>query len=322
MHVQRHQGRHLGRRRRAAVTTAAVTVAAAVTAASAMAIVGAAPASGAEPSAPAPVQRYAPLVFLHPDDNDRPMSAESFIRNSSLRWHHDADCDDHRLAARGNVRQRRLGSGRYRHQLADLLCNDHGQRFRSNEHTRPRDDNVAGGEGFFLELIDTARGGSGTNARVYYDFQSQSSVTYWFLYGFNDAPASLTDHEGDWEQVTVRLNSSNQATDVAFYGHGDACRLPWSQVQMTSSGHPVAFSARGTHASYHRAGSFNNGIDVTERGPRWRTWRHLRNVQARPWYGYGGGWGQVGETAASTGPLGPSRFKERAPANWEELETC
>jgi hypothetical protein len=285
-------------------------------------VIGAAPARGAEAAAPDPVQRYAPLVFLHPDDNDRPMNAESFIRNSSLRWHHDSGCRDHQIAARGDVGQRRLGRGGYRHQLTDLLCRHHGTRFRSNQYTRPRDDNVAGGEGFFLDLDNTARGGAGTSARVYYDFVSQQFVTYWFLYGFNDAPASLTDHEGDWEQVTVRLNGSNHATDVAFYRHGGACRLPWSEVRKTAAGHPVAFSARGTHASYPRAGSFNNGIDQTARGPRWRTWRHLRDVRARPWYGYGGGWGEVGENADSTGPLGPSSFKERAPQSWDDLETC
>jgi hypothetical protein len=35
-------------------------------------------------------------------------------------------------------------------------------------------------------------------------------VTYWLFYAFNDAPTGITgafDHEGDWERVSVRLDS-------------------------------------------------------------------------------------------------------------------
>ena len=294
----------------------------AVGAAVAVAIGGIAAAAPASAAPPEPVQRYAPLVFLHPDDNDRPMSAARFIRHSRLRWHHDSGCPDHQLAGIGGVSARRLGDGGYQHQITDLLCQHHGDAFRSNQYTRPRDDNVAGGEGFFLDLDNSFRGGTGTTAPVYYEFHSQQFVTYWFLYGFNDAPASLTDHEGDWEQIAVHLNGDNQATEVAFYQHGGPCKLPWSSVRKNATGHPVAFSASGTHASYPRAGSFNGGIDVTARGPRWRTWQHLRSLRARAWYGYGGGWGEVGEIADSTGPLGPSPFKESAPSDWSTVSTC
>jgi hypothetical protein len=84
------------------------------------------------------------------------------------------------------------------------------------------------------------------------------------------------------------------------------------------------FSATGSHASYPRKGNYTftvdvHGVptDVTDRadadGPRWETWQNLAKVQDQLWYGYGGGWGEVGNGTligdSSTGPLGPSRYK-------------
>jgi hypothetical protein len=275
---------------------------------------------GTASAQPAPVERYAPLVFLHPDDDNLPTNARTFLRNSSLRWSHDDACPDHEIAAQGSVRGRRLGDGRYRHQLASgplSGCDHEGASFTSADRTRPR-DGEAGDEGFFLDLDNDARGGLGTRARVYYDYQPGSHVTYWLFYAFNDAPTGITgafDHEGDWERISVRLDSQNRATDMAFFAHNGHCTLPWDQVR-TVRGHPVVYSANGTHASYPTAGE--HGFDETAQGPRWRTWRRLLNVRTRPWYGFGGAWGEVGAIVDTTGPLGPSRYKPAAPSDWTE----
>jgi hypothetical protein len=273
------------------------------------------PAAAAVPD---PVARYAPLVWLHPDEAFKPGSADAFVRDASLSWSHDSSCGDHQVAAQHRVNAHRLGSGGYRHQIAYapvLACRHHGRWFRSNERVRPR-DGVAGGEGFFLNFPNALRGRGSAKAPVYYDYRPGHYVTYWFFYAFNDAPTQAFDHEGDWEQISVRLDARNRATAVAFFGHGSPCTLPIGEVHRRR-GHPVVFSANGTHASYWTAGSFRHGIDQTGRGTAWRTWQHLRNVRARPWFGYGGAWGEVGAQGTdTTGPLGPSRFKAAAPADW------
>jgi hypothetical protein len=56
--------------------------------------------------------------------------------------------------------------------------------------------------------------------------------------------------------------------------------------------------------------------DHIDNGPRWRTWLRMIDVQRVSWFGYGGAWGEVGLSAETTGPLGPSRYKNAAPEEW------
>jgi hypothetical protein len=85
------------------------------------------------------------------------------------------------------------------------------------------------------------------------------------------------------------------------------------------------FSARGSHASYWRAGSYENLFSVAGRPrfavhdsaiacpdcPQWRAWEFLLDARVQPWYGFGGAWGAPGGMGGTTGPLGPSPFKTR-----------
>lgn len=260
------------------------------------------------------VVQYAPSVFLYSTDSYRPATTADFLSHSNLRWAHDQSCADHELAARGHVDVTRLGTGGYQHQTASAwpFCDHHDHQYRSTDFTRPR-GGVVGGEGFFLDLDNAARHGVGRAAPVYFEYQAHKFVTYWFFYAFNNAPLSVADHEGDWERISVRLDSNNQATQVAYYIHASYCTVPWSDVASPQS-HPVAYSADGTHASYPTAGA--HGLDDTDQGPQWHTWANLQDVRDQAWYGYGGGWGEVGDTEASTGPVGPSPYKSPAPTDW------
>jgi hypothetical protein len=298
------------RRRRLAAGLLALGTAASVSAI-------AAPADAA-PIAPTVVERYAPMVFLYSSDDNRPTTAERFVDNSRLRWNHDQDCPDDDVT--DEPRASTLGNGGYRHRTAGTwpICSPGDTVYRSNQFTRPY-SGIAGDEGFFLDLRDEFRGGIGRRARVYYRFSPGSFVTYWMFYAFNDAPpggSSPSDHEGDWERISVRLNANNQATNVAYFGHGDYCTLPWADVN-TSNGHPVVYSANGSHASYPTEEADGLGPDQADKGPRWNTWRRLRSLTARPWFNYGGGWGVVNLDnilgSDSTGPVGP-RFQSDTPA--------
>jgi hypothetical protein len=282
----------------------------------------------AESSAGTPeaVRRYAPVVYLHPDDQDRPMSAHDFVAHSSLRWSHDGNCRDQAVAPEGRVDERKLGGGAYREQTRSNKislppCHAEGRLIRSNEKARPREDGVAGGEGFFLDLDDGARRGSGTAAPAYFVYEPHRFVSYFFLYGFNDSGRPPGNHEGDWEQISVRLDDHDRAIAMAYYAHGAPRELAWRQVPRVL-GHPAVYSANGSHASYPSAGTFDralpailSGKDHTARGgPVWRTQGLLLDARTQPWYGYGGGWGQVGAKELSTGPTGPR--SKQAPAGW------
>jgi hypothetical protein len=275
------------------------------------------------PSAPAhartkvgeAVRRYAPLVRLHPDDNDRPISAGQFINNSQLWWSH-ADCPHHRVDD-GHIDASRLAPRQppgYGHRLAgdggfDPCVGHHGRHYFAGELTRPHDENNILGcsttsapcaEGFYMDLI--VRPPGGTDAPVYFEFRKHPrSITYWFIYGFNEGdPGGFTNHEGDWERISVQLDDNNHARKVAYYQHDGSCVLDWNAAPKTRAGHPIVYSDTGSHASSPTG---------TDGGPRWGTWKHLRNVLQTPWYGYGGAWGSASDTSITTGPLGPSPYK-------------
>jgi hypothetical protein len=82
-------------------------------------------------------------------------------------------------------------------------------------------------------------------------------LQYWFFYFYNDynLAGGIGLHEGDWEMVQLRMH--DDAPDLAVYAqHTWAERRPWDQVDRLdgSPDTPLVYVARGSHASYFRAG--------------------------------------------------------------------
>lgn len=166
-------------------------------------------------------------------------------------------------------------------------------------------------------------------------------LTYWLFYGFSEPPGPrgftrLVSHEGDWERVSVLLRRGREPDtyvpqSARFHFHNEYRDVPWYAVKRASGTgrrptpptHPVVYSARGSHASFWRAGEFESPFETGGRRhfsvddvaiacpdcPQWRTWELVRGVRDEPWYGFGGAWGKVGSSGDTTGPLGPSTFK-------------
>jgi Vacuolar protein sorting-associated protein 62 len=257
-----------------------------------------------------PVQeiiRFAPLVYLHPDERYQPMSAEEFLARSSLEWR---------------------GGG-----------------ILASEFTRPFDELpfrvVSKSQGFYLELDDAARPGAGPRAPAYFEARrladGSTSIFYWLFFGFSQPNTPGPDlsafgHEGDWEGLEVVLGGSGLPSEVRYHEHSLVAAVPWSDVCKArhkgqedcsaSEGHPIAYSARGSHASYSATGTVPQCLgttgpkkylcldDESRLGPQWRTWENpLLPAAAQPWYGFGGAWGHAGRDGDTTGPLGPSFYK-------------
>jgi len=277
--------------------------------------------------------RLAPLVWLHPDDRYRPMSVSTFVGGSRLRWTHGGGCPDHQDPGWDHPDLARLGAGGYSHQLGSGTwpdCSHTDRRYTTADRTAPFDSDLPHQpEGFFLDLDNNARHGTGTAADTYYEFVPDRSLTFWFFYGFNDAPGGgAFNHEGDWERLNIELGPANQPRRVVYHQHGYACILPWAEVRRSPDGHPLVYSAIGTHASYPHPGDFDIkqspfGTDhAAAGGPDWKTWTEALEVTGRPWYGYGGGWGEVGTWGYSTGPAGPSPHRRGAPSSFDGLSHC
>ena len=82
-------------------------------------------------------------------------------------------------------------------------------------------------------------------------------LQYWLYYPGQDQDRGIVRtgrHEGDWEMVQVRLDSGGRPVAVVYAQHEGAEHCGWREVERRG-GHPVVYAARGSHASYLRAGT-------------------------------------------------------------------
>lgn len=182
-------------------------------------------------------------------------------------------------------------------------------------------------------------------------------ILYWFFFPFSRPNASvgsvnfaaLFSHEGDWENIEVILDADGDPDAVRYFGHGEPERFGWLEIckyveggedcDSAAPGRPVVYSALFSHASYASAAEekgretrvcAKNALrrpcahDLRNRGYLWdplATQGGLRDAVEQAWYGFGGAWGAAGVNADTTGPLGPSRYKQPAEAEPGELES-
>lgn len=276
----------------------------------------------------------APMVRLHPAENAFPASPGWFINNSQLGWSNDGETDyNPSVWGPGQLDWGKLG---YRYGFNAYAVNNHWAWQVTRPFQSGRSTDLTGSDGFFLNLVNSYRGGQTdlTAVPVYYDYPaSHEYIQYWFFYAYNRTFQSTdtASHEGDWEHIAIDLENG-QPTQVAFYRHScEPAILPWSAVEKvngfgdpsSTGSHVVTYSALGRHGNYAfvESGSKNHcefGLtyDTVGAGPRWRTWNRMASLESRSWYGYGGAWGEVGTTGETTGPLGPYPKRQLPPVSF------
>jgi hypothetical protein len=78
----------------------------------------------------------------------------------------------------------------------------------------------------------------------------EAAVQYWLFYVFNDFQ---NWHEGDWENITVRLDEEEEPTEVFYSAHEGGGTRAWDRAFRVGE-HPIVYVARGSHANYFRLG--------------------------------------------------------------------
>lgn len=246
------------------------------------------------------LRHRAPVVHLPLGlDWTRPANVDWYLTRTALRFHHN-NCGDEQVVAMGGLTQARLVTQFHRRKrgLASLHpCSHYGDYIGSGRG--PYDDD----HHFFLQPNDATHAGSANPAdwivygHVYPNDIGGMNVQYWFFYAYNDNVGSF-NHEGDWESITVRLDSRGTALGVYACAHAH-CELR-NDITWFDGTHPVIWVADGSHASYttefhcDRNGLAEGIADncQTVSAYRWFTWPGGRGTRA----GYqGGGVINVGE---------------------------
>ena len=261
---------------------------------------------------------HAPIVRLHSEDRVGPMSPTAFVGGCRLRMYDRRQAGHSALHPVLNIETRKwmkppavralMGQeffGPPLDLLGDLALHPDGS------NRRPFDRKAAGRGNVFLEhrhRVPTGEGDPTGTVPSFYFWKSSGNgeglLTFWFFYGYSRYQAApMFGHQGDWEHISLLLDRGGQLNGGYFAAHGRPARVPADKLEVRK-GRTIVYSARGSHASYARAGAHPHG-DETDEGPEWETWRSLEPLSGQAWRRFAGAWGSVGTMAMTTGPLGP-----------------
>lgn len=253
--------------------------------------------------------KFKVVVRLHPSEDYFPMEPVDFIKKSRFRHERSGSDEGYNKNSNKFVRNNSHNSEYY--DIPVNVINGYGLE-SSGRNRRPKDDHK-GDYNVFLEPDDNLQGDHDPNTRVSSFLYTPDNVKlqYWLFYGYNYSNVSglSFSHQGDWESVT--LNILNDTIEGAWLSaHGDdkyydknALEISIADGVQTLS----VYSAKGTHALYNHPGKYHilNSDDASAGGYEWLITSKVSSLESQPWKDYAGAWGEVGQQAATTGPLGP-----------------
>ncbi|HZB23474.1 MAG TPA: hypothetical protein VE444_06470 [Gaiellaceae bacterium] len=247
------------------------------------------------------LQRYEPVVVLHPEERFAPVAVDAFLADARL----EATAAGPRYALPDCTAD--VG-------VPSIDC------YAAIESVR-RPKNVVYG---------AVRAQRNRIALQYW---------YWYSYNFWSGEHPATDHvwqahEGDWETVVVLLTRAGRPLLAGYSQHSCGKRRAWSRVPRAGRTHPVVHVALGSHANEFRVGELDMDLrpqcydpagagilraalprvlDRTGDGRRVAT-RLVRVTSSSPtWMRFPGAWGEANVFHAGgrnffsgLGPRGPA----------------
>jgi hypothetical protein len=185
------------------------------------------------------LEKYAPVLYFHPDEQFFPTSIEAMLSQSDLK------------------RAKKLVQ--IPPELSDPIIDEIPVPVNSlsNADVTAKyylDMRNASGGFVGFEVPDPNRFAEYPRTVYGREFSPDSEhivLQYWFFYVFNHFRGA---HEGDWEMIQIILNKTNQTNEqptLATYSyHYDVRTYNWSEVNKVDETHPKVFVAQGGHASY------------------------------------------------------------------------
>ncbi len=252
---------------------------------------------------------FAPLVKFHTNERYFPSTVESFIQGSALYYAEDGQFpteDQSELITIYEI-------GELTSQLlvnATITDVDGIDISSSTDDSRTRSDFFVSPTTDPNQILSPVFDGNLSEAKCYVNVvrplenESYVDIQYHFFYPYNGPANNFfaniivdVEHEGDWENITVRCSISTngewEVQNVFYSAHGS----DWSkwyqidEVLWEDEHHPIVFSALHTHANYpQQSGLPDNfqttcngvdyfNIDEISDGINWETWNHLEIVR-------------------------------------------
>ena len=176
------------------------------------------------------LEKYAPVLYFHPDEQFFPTSIEAMLNESDLR-ENDLVFDD--LIDELPVDVNNLNGSEVTDDFYLDMRNASGG-FTNFEIPNPNR---------FLQYPKTVYG------REFNPDAEHIVLQYWFFYLFNNWS---NKHEGDWEMIQVIFDNDSKPITSTFSYHHDAQTLFWNETEKSDETHPNVYIALGGHASYWR----------------------------------------------------------------------
>lgn len=254
---------------------------------------------------------HAPIIKLHPEEQFFPMDPLLFIQDSRFRHHRgfsliDAGIDEGFNTETKTWDENNSKDPKYFNAPVDFV--NSLTLHSDGRNRRPRDSNAGDDLNVFLQPEGKPTGHSTptNNVPVFLSESANGShrfLQFWIFFGFN---GSLLSHQGDWEDITIKVNGDGQVEGAFLSAHGKRPFFPQSEL-IIENDRVVVFCSRETHAFYPAPGTHGSlDQDKTAAGGfSWDTAGKVEDLSVQPWRDYAGAWGEVGDIVHTTGPLGP-----------------
>jgi hypothetical protein len=196
------------------------------------------PAGGAAKSAPpfgVLLARHVPILVLHPAEPFRPVPVNGFLADSDL--------------------MRPSGTA-WEKVEAPLLVG--GADYRLDQRSCRAIDGVAATSCY--AAAEAAHGAGPVAYGAAFRSQGRIALQYWLWYPYNVysptvPPGELWQvHEGDWESVSVILDTRGRPLLAGYSQHDEGQRREWARVPRTRA-RPRVFVALGSYANYFTPGT-------------------------------------------------------------------
>ncbi len=254
------------------------------------------------------LERYAPVLYFHPDEQFFPTSIEAMLNESDLR---------NRTFFTDEI-------------LDNLPVDQNSILFAPNtsyldlQNSSALTGNFGVPEGTRFTKYGYKIYGRKVEINSTYIF-----LQYWVFYPFNDWN---NNHEGDWEMIQLKLNYSNQIPIESTYSfHWGGITHNWSSIGKNGT-HPKVYVVEGGHGSWSTPGDHDWAQDVLGLYCQSLTDRTSNNGSFIEIYtnyslevinnnsvfvNFKGKWGEI-NTEGTTGPDSPNRINYGAGNRWED----